>query len=542
MAVNPKSSFPLGFLGLSLVGVALVLYQTRFGPGASGDSSSYLMGAENLRLGNGYARYSGGYELKPITGFPPLFSAVLAAAELPGADGYTAARMFNAIVFGANILLVAGLIWAYTDSLWAAALGGVLYLIADTQFELHTWVMSEPLYILLAFTAVFALAKHLSAPTQSWRWLLAAAALSALANLTRLVGPAIMVAGVVVILILGTTSWRRRLAFAIGYGAISLIPLVLWLQRNRLVAGTAVNRELGYHPMGPQLVRHFLAEISSWFVPNEVPLSTAVRALLATLIAAGLFGGLAWLSVRNWLHRGQGTLRLSGPDYVRLPALPWILGAYIACNGAIVYLNSTFFDAGTTLAAPARYLATVFAAIVPLAVMAGVTIWRVLGNRPLMLIIAGGYLLALGAFQVAGLVKMVRDPLPYLGYTGRRSSWSEVVARLEQLPADVPIVSNNPEMIYVLVDRPAYVRPISYDQYQNAPRQDYEQQLAFIADQMERGAAFVVFDQLEPDDLALIGGLGLQLVAEYPQACIYRAPAAESGFGERISRAISVCW
>ncbi len=537
--MHPNSRFPLPLVALSLLGIALVLYQTRFGPGASGDSTSYLMGAENIRLGNGYARYSGGYEIKPITGFPPLFSAVLAMVGLLGVEGSTAARMVNAALFGANILMVGGLIWAYTDSGVAALLGSLTYLSADTQFELHSWVMSEPLYVLLALAAIWALARHLSSPRPRWFWLLAAAALSALASLTRLVGPAIVAAGIIVILVMGAAGWRRRFGAAIAYGALSLIPLVVWLQRNRLVAGTAVNREIGFHPMDPQLVRHFLAEISSWFVPHEVPLPTGARAGLAILIAAGLLGAFAFLAARSWFKPGHGRLQLTGPSDARLPALPWILAAYIGCNLAIVYLNSTFFDAGTTLAAPERYLAPVYAALVPLGVMAGVAVWRAVGRRPLLLTAAIGYLLALGAFQAATVAETIRDPLPYLGYTGRRITWSEVVERLEQLPREVPIVSNNPEMIYILIGRPAYVRPISYDQYQNAVRQDYEQQFAFITGQMERGAAFVVFDQLEPDDIALIDGLSLRQVAEYPQASIYQAPGAESDRGEGMCLAAS---
>jgi len=63
---------------LCIVGVSLILYFTRTSPGVSGDSVWYVMGAENMLAGDGYSRTSGGGEIKPIVGFPPFFSMVLA--------------------------------------------------------------------------------------------------------------------------------------------------------------------------------------------------------------------------------------------------------------------------------------------------------------------------------------------------------------------------------------------------------------------------------------------------------------------------------
>ena len=83
-------------------------------------------------------------------------------------------------------------------------------------------------------------------------------------------------------------------------------------------------------------------------------------------------------------------------------------------------------------------------------------------------------------------------------------------------------------MIYILAGRPAYVRPISFDHYQQLVREDYEQQLASAAEKMVSGGVLVVFDELEADDLALIDQLKLELLADFPQAMIYASPQESS--------------
>jgi hypothetical protein len=84
-----------------------------------------------------------------------------------------------------------------------------------------------------------------------------------------------------------------------------------------------------------------------------------------------------------------------------------------------------------------------------------------------------------------------------------------------------PVVSNNPEMVYILTGKPAYVRPISYDQYQEQPRDDYRQQLEFTKRVLDHGSVFVVFDQPEADDTRLIEFAGLVQIDRTPNARFY---------------------
>ena len=137
-----------------------------------------------------------------------------------------------------------------------------------------------------------------------------------------------------------------------------------------------------------------------------------------------------------------------------------------------------------------------------------------------------GYAAVVLALYAAIDRPMLADPLPHLGYTGRRQLWAEAVAAIRQVPGEGMVGSNTPELVYSLVGRPAYVRPISFDHYEQAMRLDYEQQFATLSSQLGRGGVFVLFDELEPDDQAFIDRLDLRPLESFPQVRLFQVPAA----------------
>lgn len=502
----------------AVAGIGLVLHLTRFGPGAGGDSTSYLMGAENLLNGNGFSRYSGGYEIRPIIGFPPFFSVTLAIVGVLDIPLLEASRWLNAAIFAVNIALVSAIVFWLSRSLVASVLAGLLLLARSTQLELHAWVMSEPLFVLLSLVAICLLGLYIG--RQRVAWLMVAAAVTVLATLTRYVGAALIGAGVIAILFFGPRSFGRRIRDGVIFVGMSVAPVYVWLLRNRAVGGSLVNRELGYHPMDPDLIRLFLADLSSWFVPHEVPLPMGIRAALAVIIYGGVLLTAAILLGRAWLRWDKTRFELVGPDSV-LAAVPWLLGLYTAGNLAIIWINSTLLDAATTATAPPRYLAPVFVSTLILISIVVAQLLQRAGTPRFVSRVVIAYAIILLAFFATDSLAMFRNPLPYLGYSGRKHLWPEVVEYLESVPEEVSIISNNPEIIYILAGRPAYVRPISYDPYRGELREDYEKQFIQLADQLAGGGAFVVFDEIETDDREVIERFDLLLLAEYPPVKIF---------------------
>ena len=79
----------------SLLGMALVIYATTFGPGVGGDATIYLTSAQNLLAGKGlgWTEADGSFRLLPYT--PPFYPLVLSALGLLVRDMVAGARWLN---------------------------------------------------------------------------------------------------------------------------------------------------------------------------------------------------------------------------------------------------------------------------------------------------------------------------------------------------------------------------------------------------------------------------------------------------------------
>ena len=90
----------LGIAALALLGVGLALAASRHGVGASPDSVVYIGVARNLLAGRGLTEPFGALVDTPLTRYPPLYPALLAAGGPLGLDPLATARWISALLFG----------------------------------------------------------------------------------------------------------------------------------------------------------------------------------------------------------------------------------------------------------------------------------------------------------------------------------------------------------------------------------------------------------------------------------------------------------
>jgi hypothetical protein len=491
---------------LSCLGIALILYYTRYVPGVGGDSVQYVMGAQNLLDGNGYGRVSGLGEVKPITGFPPFFSLILAGVGLTGIELFEGARILNAILYGGSIFLTGLLIFRHTRSPWLPLIGSALVLTSISLVKIHGMVMTEPLFIFLMLVSIYSLIRYLD--THRLVLLLLSGVTASMATLTRYVGLGLVATGGLSILLMSERHWRRRLLDCVIFVGITLAPLYFWLRRNALVGGTTINRELIFHPMQTKLLRVFLAEVASWFAPRILGLPRPVRNVLVVILAVPWMLIYYVRELREWFQKRS---QPRGEFW----QLPWVLTIYIASYIGILIVNSTLLDAGTTMSAPPRYLAPVFVCVVIIFVIAIRRIIEYGGRRVAfraLALLIGGCLILLYSLQI---VELVQDPTSIGGYLDYKVKRREAVFLLEALDPDVPIITNNQEMIYVFVGRPSYMWPISFDQYKQEEREDFSGQIEATRERLLEGGVLVVFgwpvgteelvfDQLETERLEFL--------------------------------------
>jgi 4-amino-4-deoxy-L-arabinose transferase-like glycosyltransferase len=515
MKVGKKQVFWIIATILIITAVALTLEFTRFGPGASGDSVYYIMGAENIRRGNGFSRISGGGEIKPITGFPPFYPAVLSLFFSEGANQFTSAKLVNAVLFGCNVLLCLVMLYRYTRSILAATIGGLLLVSADTILLWHGWVMSEPLFVFLFLLAIYSFLEYFE--SRKVVWLIISGLAGGSAIITRYVGIALFPALALMALCFNHRTWKRRIWDSFLLTIFLLAPLLYLMLANTSDGGSGINRQITFHMMRPEIAWQYITEISSWFAPGNLPIDQIIRAVIALSIAFGipvLFFKIFFREVTSFRIDQEKPYTI----------LPWSLVVFIVAYLGVLLINSLFLDAGTTLSAVPRYLMPVYVAVILLFVSIS---FRLLTINPNKRVVRYSGILYAGVLVAASLlqtVELVNNPALYVGYSGIIISNSTLLEALKAVDQETIVISNNPEMVYFLMGRPAYMRPILFDHYSLQYRQDYQEQIEFTQSLLDQGAAYIQMRDPSQEEGDVIQELELVLTLAVDEATIYTSP------------------
>jgi 4-amino-4-deoxy-L-arabinose transferase-like glycosyltransferase len=509
----------IAIIVIAIVGVGAMMYYTRTGAGVRGDSVRYVMLARNMLEGKGYSRISGGGEIYPETGFAPFFSVVLSILGIFGGDLFAAGRFLNLALFGTNIFLAAYLLLRSTRSGGAALIGAGLFIAADNIFTWHAWLMSEPLFIFLTLVTLLALLEYVMRDRVPW--LLLAALTTAAASLTRYVGVSLIPTGGIVILLLSKGDIKRRLARSILFGILSAVPFLLWFMRNQSLGVEGIaNRELIFHPIRPEVLRVYLFEMASWFLPEQIVVHRLLRAIFAVLtsLIAPIFFVYALLQRRFWRSRSS----VKPLDVLNI-ALLLLVPFYVL----ILAINSFLLDAATTYSGIIRYATPLYVFVLLLEIGCVVHVFRSFGTLVAARAAAVVFALVLLVFAVFQTFPIVLSSTLDLGFTGIRDRWPRVVQELTEHDPSIPIISNNPEMVYYLVDRPAYMKPIHYDPYQQAYREDFEEQIELARSRLASGSIFVFFDEPSDEEGEILKMLDAAPILSTSRVTIYAYPEAQ---------------
>ena len=230
----------------------------------------YMSVAENLVAGKGFVTFQG----SPLTIWPPLFPMLLTPGVFLGFDAQDSAGFVNAAAFGLTILF-SGL-WLHnriasgTLILWAT-----LAVMLSVPLTLAAVVvMSESPFVLFSLLALIWIEKFLQSHARSS--LIWAAIFTALACLTRYMGGTLAIAVALLLLLQRGVPPRTKIGQLAVYSFIAVTPVLLWLSRNMLVAGSTTGGLVGgyWEPVTPLLENgRFTAQtLLDWIVPaSELP-------------------------------------------------------------------------------------------------------------------------------------------------------------------------------------------------------------------------------------------------------------------------------
>lgn len=518
---------------IALGAMATLYVSTQAGLGFTNDSVAYVGAARNILTGNGYARTSGGGEIKPLTHYPPLFSMLLAAGSaLTQYDPIRVARALIVLLWGLSTLLGGWLVWRISRSMIAGLVFAFLFAADGTLLFVYAVIMSEPLYLALTFAAfllLFAYCTRLPSPASTlhpfppekarlssvgdgrgnggtergWPWLIATGAASGLAYLTRYSGLALL-ATIGVTLCVVEPTWKRKIRSVLVYLGGAIPFMLAWTLRNSLRGLSITNRVLSYHPIPAEKIDYGFHQVWNWLIPlwfggftSDWPVFSLIKASRAwpgtPYLGLGLIGVglLVWLAVSARRLWGRGAL--DAPLAVFFTCTLYVV-VYLA---AIVF-SMFFFDASTSF--QDRILAPVYISLLIAIVLLGVWLWRS-GRRSLQVLVIV-LALAVSVVSVAdasqAVVRLQSDPL---GYASAHWRNSKTIAAVNALPANTVIYSSSPTIVYILTNRPAYIIPTPIDPVDNQPRGSYADDVAQMrADLLAGKTVLVIFqaDRVKP--------------------------------------------
>lgn len=513
---------------MAVVGVALVALATsRWGAGISPDSVVYIGAARGLVRGQGFGMPAADGSWEPVAMFPPLFSALLAVVSAWLVDVTVAARWLNAMLFGANILLLAGLTGGRG---WAPAAAAFFALASADLLVVHAMAWSEPAFLLLGFSGLLLVGRYLDRGGVSA--LLVGAALVSMASLTRYAGIAVLATAVVSILAFSRGTWWARAGAATLFAGVAWIPSLLWTFRNLRVVGTMAEKPLAFHPIGLGDIGSGLATIVGWFVPRPMfvsfvrwilldSLGRATGAILLLAVVACLWWQRVWLADTarsigraTWaVVKESGTLR--------------VLVTFIAVYPPFLAASASFLDQKVPL--DGRMLAPLYVAVVAVAAasLGRLLRWEPAGSPARTVVLVGGILLAAsGVVRTADTVREQRAD--GVGYEGRAWQTSETMAEVRRLPPHQRIVTNAPDAVYVLTDRPTVGLPLKFFTGSGRPVSSYAAEFPRMRERLEQtDSVLVYFRTLAhraylPSEAELKAYLPLRAVVERADGAIYK--------------------
>jgi len=475
---------------LSLIGSLAIAFSTRWGPWAYSDSTEYIVSARTFLSEGRLGFYAPSGTFKSLTLHPPLYSLILSAFGLIGIDLLIAARWLNVFLFGGTIFMTGALTWRLFRSSWMAILLSLTLLTLPTLVNVSSGAMTELLFFFTGGASILLMALYFEAPKM--RWLILSAIATSLSFLSRYPGIALTITGLAGILLLNHFPWKRRIQDGLIYGSISLAPTCIWLvwvyRHTQTLSSHNFNFDINLWqaliPLRLSLVNLFW----SWlpFLTNHVPYNYNLTRNI--LLVLGVLLTLAFVFTLAVLKReGRFTWPIS----------PEFSFVFLWTTAALTYLALLSYSFLFTTPAPDVIPRTLLPLQYFLAfILLGLCLFIIRELRLPRWATLITVLLAL-PFLISNTLSswsVIRNLYQQgAGYTARSWHDSDVMEVVPELPAEIPIITNEAFAFLLWTDRPAYdFCTLPCDQPENVrygDNPDDEVQRIF----REQGAALVLF-------------------------------------------------
>jgi 4-amino-4-deoxy-L-arabinose transferase-like glycosyltransferase len=436
---------------IALLGSLMIFYSTVWGPWVYSDSTEYIVSARNLIEGHGLGLYGGSGAFHPLSLHPPFYSLVLSFFGLFGANLVTAARWINIVLFGLSILLLGVTVYAYTKSSWLSVIASLLFFCLPVLVDVFSGAMSEPIFL---FTGLASLCLILLFLKKSrFEWLIIAGIASGLAMLTRYSGVAFMLTCIGILLIFSRAPWKKRIVDIVAFGLLSSLPTIGWLIWLRIQSLGARSAPIGVN-LGEQFTKFKVSAMgifSSW-IPFTSLLPHYSYNLARNLLIILILLILALVGLTIWKMRKNNQKLLDTTNGFALAA--FMIGL------AVLYLIVLAFSYLFTSPPPDLVNRTFIP--VQLALLVGFFSLVLFFIRPWQ---SARWLVSVPIILALGIsVSYLHDSLGIVaqyhqygaGYTAKAWRDANIIKQIIQIPAKIPLISNESALVLFYTGRPAY--------------------------------------------------------------------------------------
>jgi 4-amino-4-deoxy-L-arabinose transferase-like glycosyltransferase len=491
MKVLSKSTLTIILIVIiALVGSVMVFYSTVWGPWVYSDSTEYIVSARNLIQGHGLGLYGPSGAFHPLSLHPPFYSLVLAFFGLFGADLVTTARWIDIILFGSTILVLGLSIYAFTKSALLSIISSLLFMSMPVVVDVFSGAMSEPLFLFTGLTSLCLILLYIKSNRTALLYISGATA--GLSLLTRYSGVAFILTGICILLIFEHKPWGKRVLDVLIYGFLSCLPTIAWFIWLRVYALGARSYPVHIN-LGEQLTKFKLAAMEilwSWIpFTSLLPRYTYNLARNILVIFTLLLLVLVLLVVRKMQKNKQQVLD-TGNGLILGVVLLILAAAYL-----FVLVFSSIFTSPppdlisrTFLPVQLAGLLAIFSLILFIIRPWKFARWLYIIPMVFALGISISYL-----HDTADLVSRYHQE--GAGYTGSAWKNAAIFKLVEQLPGNIPIISNESAAVLFFTGRPAYDVSELTDQIPQPIANRYGDDPADPAQRAfrENGAALVLF-------------------------------------------------
>jgi hypothetical protein len=445
--------FPLAIMIviiISIMGSMMVHFSTFWGPWVLSDSTGYIFCARNLLAGNGLGLFGPSGAFHPLDLQPPFYSLVLSFFGLFGADLVIAARWIDVTLFGLTILLVGVSLYTFTKSSWLSVICSFLLFCMPVMVDIYSGAMSEPLFIFTGLAGIFLILLFLR--NNRYIVLVAAALSSGLSMLTRYAGLAFIITGIIGLLVFSRRSWKNKIGSAFIYGVVSSLPSIGWLIWLRVQSSNPRSLYINAN-IWEQFTKFRLdvMEIFWSWLPFTSLLPRYTYNLAKNLLIIFVFLMLVLSCLAVWKVR-KNSLRVSN-SYSGL-TFAGLMTVFTAAYMLILGFSYIFSDPPTS----------VYRILLPVQIVV------VIGFFSLLLFFVRAWssvkwLNLIPIFLSIGIsISYLHDSIKIVsqyhqnggGYTSQYARSSPTIHEVEQIPLNIPLISNESALVLFYTGRPAY--------------------------------------------------------------------------------------